>query len=144
MTFVSYRKTQIKDQNCKKFCKFWNDWIEINTYNLLPHWFKNISMYCQKDLAPLSKGGDLYIHYMIKFNIFISCNVCPFHLFILFVNVERYSNRSINSKFHNYYNMFLYNFATCVFVWMRNKLFIELKNHLYNHSYKLGIMDICI
>jgi hypothetical protein len=32
MTFVSYRKTQIKDEECKKFCKFLKDWTKRKAY----------------------------------------------------------------------------------------------------------------
>jgi hypothetical protein len=80
MTFVSYRKTQIKDLECKKFYQFWKDAIKRNPYKLLPHQSKNISRCCRKDLAPLSKGCDLDIYYMIQFNMYTYCNRCPFHL----------------------------------------------------------------
>jgi hypothetical protein len=70
MTFASYRKTQIKDLECKKFYKFWKDAIKRNPHNLLPDQSKNILRYCRKDLALLSKGCDLDIYYMIQFNMY--------------------------------------------------------------------------
>ncbi len=102
VTFVSYRKTQIKDQESKKFCNVLKDWTKKKAYNLFPHQFKYISTYYWKDLVPLLKGCDLYIYYMITLNMYTYCNICPYHLFILFVNAESYSIRSIDSKFHNY------------------------------------------
>jgi hypothetical protein len=141
MTFVSYRKTQIKDRECKKFCKFWKDWTEKKAYNILSHQSKNISTYYRKHLAPLSKGGDLCIYYIIKFNMYTWCNVYPFHSTILFINMERHSNISINSQLFIVCSHTIGQLV-CLYRWKIICLYI--KNHLYNHLCKLGVMDLCI
>jgi hypothetical protein len=132
MTFVSYRKTQIKDQESKKFCNFLKDWTKRKAYNIFPHQFKYISTYYFKDLAPLSKGCELY--YMITLNMYTLCNICPYHLFILFVNVERYSIMSIDSN-TIIHNMLSYNLCV-LYRWKIRCLLNEKKN--YNHLYNLG------
>jgi hypothetical protein len=65
MTFVSYRKTQRTDEECKKFCKCWKNWMGKKTYNS-PNQSKTISTCYQKKLDPISRGHDSYIYYMIK------------------------------------------------------------------------------
>jgi hypothetical protein len=70
MTFVFYRKTQIKDQESKNFCKFLKDWTKRKAYKIFPHQFKYISTYYWENLAPLLKGYDLYIYYMITLNMY--------------------------------------------------------------------------
>jgi hypothetical protein len=70
MTFVSYRKTQIKDQESKKFYNFLEDWIKRTAYNIFPQQFKYISTYYWKDLPPLSNWSDLYIYYMNTVNMY--------------------------------------------------------------------------
>jgi hypothetical protein len=54
MTFYSYRKTQRKDQQWKKFCKCWKN--QSTT----------ISTCYQKGLDPIPRRHDLYTYYMIK------------------------------------------------------------------------------